>query len=112
MTIERQLFLHPIVLTGNLSRIDIINTRGNYPPMTTRLRIGVDFNTCDPDGAVWIPSAENDRAFRAGMPVTVFCVEPSDVFEFDGVLEPRSWGSPPNWYWVAIVDESTFRRCA
>lgn len=79
--------------------------------MTTRLRLGVDFNTCDPDGAVWVPSEEGDQAFRPGLPVTVFCIEPTDVFEFDGVLEQRSWGKPPNWYWVALVDEGTFRRC-
>jgi hypothetical protein len=78
--------------------------------MTTRLRLGVDFNTVDPDGAVWVSSDEGDQAFRTGLPVTVFCIEPDNVCEFDGVLELRSWGTPPNPYWVAVVDDSTLRR--
>lgn len=104
--------MSPEAAAGGDPRIDISKAQGDHPAMTTRLRLGVDFNTVDPDGAVWVHSADSDQAFRTGMPVTVFCLEPTDVFEFDGVLELRSWGTPPNPYWVAVVDESTFRRCS
>jgi len=44
------------------------------------------------------------------MPVVVFYEDCADEFEFDGALSFR--GSLPlsSTEWVAIVDESTFRR--
>jgi hypothetical protein len=44
------------------------------------------------------------------MPVVVFYEDSADEFEFDGVLSFQSSLPLSNPEWVAIVDESTFRR--
>jgi hypothetical protein len=83
-----------------------------------KLRIYADFNSCTVDGWCYCLRVDgrelNDVAAELGvyegMPVVVFYEDCADEFEFDGVLSFRSSLPLSGPEWVAIVDESTFRR--
>jgi hypothetical protein len=83
-----------------------------------KLRIYADFNSRTVDGWCYcllvdgrkLKDVAAELGVYEGMPVVVFYEDCADEFEFDGVLSFRSSLPLSGPEWVAIVDESTFRR--